>query len=372
MGLAEQRHWGLKPPRKELEGQLTVVSTPNNTLRRVGDLEAEALIPAGAARSLAAVTRRYALAITPEMLQLIDRHDPNDPIARQFVPSLRELKVEPGEAADPLAEARLSPVPGIVHRYGDRLLLKLTHVCPVYCRFCFRREVVGPGGASPLTGAALDRAIAYIAATPQIWEVILTGGDPFMLSPRRLAEVSRRLAAIAHVKVLRWHTRVPAVDPARVSPQLVAALAAPGKAVLVALHTNHARELTAAVRTACARLIDAGIPMVSQTVLLKGVNDDVESLVELMRALVEARVKPYYLHQLDGAPGTSHFRVSIGRGQALMRALRGRLSGVAQPSYVLDIPGGYGKVPIAPGYLNADGSVIADPQGIEHRLVERG
>src|SRR5262245_64050218 len=140
------------------------------------------------------------------MVRLVEHGVPTDPIARQFVPDLAELKVLPGELADPFAEAQLSPVPGVVHRYADRVLLKLTHVCPVYCRFCFRREVVGPGGAAPLTGAALDRAIAYIAATPQIWEVILTGGDPFMLSPRRLAEVSRRLAAIAHVKVLRWHT----------------------------------------------------------------------------------------------------------------------------------------------------------------------
>jgi lysine 2,3-aminomutase len=344
----------------------------STTLRSLTALQAEGLLAPGAARPLQAVTRRYALAITPEMVRLIERGAPGDPIARQFVPDLAELKTLPGELADPFAEAELSPVPGVVHRYADRALLKLTHVCPVYCRFCFRREVVGPGGPPPLTGAALKAAMAYIAGTPKIWEVILTGGDPFMLSPRRLSEVSRGLAAIEHIKVLRWHTRVPAVDPARVSAELVAALAAPGKTVIVVLHANHARELTDAVRAACARLVDAGIPMLSQSVLLKGINDDVESLADLLRAFVEARVKPYYLHQLDPAPGTGHFRVPIGEGQALMRALRGRLSGLAQPTYVFDIPGGHGKVPIGPAYLSSDGATIVDPSGAEHRLGERG
>jgi lysine 2,3-aminomutase len=342
------------------------------TLRSLGDLASEGLIAAEASGALVAVAARYAVAITPEMVRLIDRHDAADPIARQFVPTGSELEREPGEAADPLGEARLSPVPGVVHRYGDRALIKLTHVCPVYCRFCFRREVVGPDGPKPLAGAGLEAAIAYVAGARQIWEVILTGGDPFMLSARRIGEVTQRLAGIDHVKVLRWHTRVPAVAPARVSPQLVAALAAPGKTVVVALHANHARELTDEARAACARLSDAGIALVSQSVLLKGINDDAESLTQLMRAFVEARVKPYYLHQLDPAPGTSHFRVSIAEGQALMRALRGRLSGIAQPTYVLDIPDGHGKVPIGPNYLSADAQNIADPSGIAHRLEVRG
>jgi lysine 2,3-aminomutase len=348
------------------------VSTVSKTLRSIADLKAAGLVRAGTAGGLDAVAARYAVAITPELVRLIDGDAPADPIARQFVPHRGELETRPGEVADPLEEARLSPVPGVVHRYADRVLLKLTHVCPVYCRFCFRREVVGPGGPQPLTGAALDAAIAYVAGTPGIWEVILTGGDPFMLSPRRMAEVTQRLAGIPHVKVLRWHTRVPAVDPSRVSAELVAALAAPGKAVIVALHVNHARELTEAARAACAVLIDAGIPMLSQSVLLKGVNDDAETLAALMRAFVETRVKPYYLHQLDPAPGTDRFRVSIAEGQALMRALRGRLSGLAQPTYVLDLPGGHGKVPIGPPYLNEEASSAIDPSGNEHPLAERG
>jgi lysine 2,3-aminomutase len=264
----------------------------------------------------------------------------------------------------------------VVHRYPDRVLLKLTHVCPVYCRFCFRREVVGPGGPQALSGGALEVALAYIAGDPNIWEVILTGGDPLMLSPRRVAEITRRLSAIGSVKVLRWHTRVPAVDPDRVTEALAAALRSPTKAVYVALHANHPREITPAVRAACARLVDAGIVLVSQTVLLRGVNDNAETLAALMRALVEARVKPYYLHHPDPAPGTSRFRLSIAEGQALMRALRGRLSGLAQPTYVLDIPGGHGKVPIGPGYI-ADGGEggarrIADPRGAVHDYPERG
>ena len=344
----------------------------SKTLRTIADLADAGLTPANHSAALQGVAARYAVAITADMVRLIDRSDSADPIARQFVPDVRELQQLPEEHPDPLGEAQLSPVPGLVHRYPDRVLLKLTHVCPVYCRFCFRREVVGPGGPQALSGGALDAALGYIAGVPGIWEVILTGGDPLMLSPRRIAEVTGRLGAIAHVKVLRWHTRVPAAEPARVTPALVSALKSPAQAVYVAVHANHPRELTPAARAACARIVDAGIPMLSQSVLLRGVNDDAETLATLMRAFVEARIKPYYLHHLDLAPGTSHFRTSIAEGQALMRALRGRLSGIAQPTYVLDIPGGHGKVPIGPGYLGTDGRTVADPEGALHEYPERG
>ncbi len=338
----------------------------------MAELRDAGLLPASDDATLDRVAARYAVAITPDMVRLIDRADPDDPIARQFVPDARELQHLPEERADPLGEERLSPVPGVVHRYPDRVLLKLTHVCPVYCRFCFRRETVGPGGPQALSDAALDAALGYIAGDPNIWEVILTGGDPLMLSPRRVAEVTQRLSAIDTVKVLRWHTRVPAADPGRVTNDLAAALRSPAKAVYVALHANHARELTPAVRAACARLVDAGIVLVSQTVLLRGVNDDAETLAALMQALVEARVKPYYLHHPDLAPGTGRFRLTIAQGQALMRALRGRLSGLAQPTYVLDIPGGHGKVPVGPGYLQDNGGRVADPSGTLHDYPERG
>jgi lysine 2,3-aminomutase len=304
------------------------------------------------------------VALTPHLAELIDPADPGDPIARQFLPSEAELQTQPGELADPIGDEAHSPVEGLVHRYADRVLLKLTHVCAVYCRFCFRREMVGPGAPAVLAPEALDAALAYIAGRPQVWEVILSGGDPLVLSPRRLAEVMARLAAIDHVKVVRLHSRVPVADPAAITDDLVRALRCAGKAVYLALHANHPREMTPAVRAACARIVDAGIPMLGQTVLLAGVNDDPEVLGALMRAFVESRIKPYYLHHGDLAPGAGRLRTSVEEGQAVMRALRGRWSGLCQPTYVLDIPGGHGKVPIGPEYL-ADG-VVQDPSGGLH------
>jgi lysine 2,3-aminomutase len=318
---------------------------------------------------LEAVAARYAVAITPAMAELCDAADPCDPIARQFMPSAKELAAAPGELADPIGDAVHSPTPGIVHRYPDRVLLKLTHSCAVYCRFCFRREVVGQAGSGNLTPEALEAAFAYITARPAIWEVILSGGDPLILSPRRLRGVMTTLAAIEHVKVVRIHTRIPVVDPTRITGELTDALTCPGKAVWVALHANHPRELTPAARGACARLVDAGLPMIGQTVLLAGVNDDPEVLGALMRTMVESRIKPYYLHHGDLAPGTAHFRTTIEKGQTVVRSLRGSLSGLCQPTYVLDIPGGHGKVPIGPAYLlrGADGATaVADPSGAPH------
>jgi lysine 2,3-aminomutase len=330
------------------------VTAFRRTLTSLADLADAGLISEARAVDMAPVAERYAVAVTPAMAALIDTADATDPIARQFVPDARELDRQPAELADPIGDNLKSPVPGIVHRYPDRVLLKLVGVCPVYCRFCFRREMVGPGKSEALTEADLDSALAYIRAQEEIWEVILTGGDPLVLSPRRIAAVTAALAAIPHVKVLRWHSRVPAVAPERITPSLVEALRAPAKTVYVALHANHPRELTDAARAACARLIDAGIAMVSQSVLLKGVNDDADTLAALMRRFVEMRVKPYYLHHGDLAPGTAHLRTTIPEGQALMRALRAQLSGLAMPTYVLDIPGAHGKVPIGPQYLHAN------------------
>jgi lysine 2,3-aminomutase len=295
---------------------------------------------------LRAVTDRYAAAITPELAELIDLNDPADPIARQFVPSLAEMVTLPEERIDPIGDEAHSPVPGIVHRHPDRVLFKVVSACPVYCRFCFRRESVGPKRANALSPDQVDAAVAYIAAHPEIWEVIFTGGDPFILSPRRVRELTQRLAAIPHVKILRWHSRVPFVDPSRMNAEFASALRADGVTTWVALHANHPREFTDAAREAIARLSSAGIPLVSQSVLLKGVNDDVSTLEALMRNFVEGGIKPYYLHHPDLAPGTSHFRVSIDKGFALMRELRTRLSGLAMPTYVIDIPGGHAKVPL--------------------------
>jgi lysine 2,3-aminomutase len=359
--------------------------TRQRPLTTVAALAAARLISDDEIAALERVAQRYAVSITPAMADLIaaEGADPAalssatlGPVTRQFVPSAAELTTQPDETADPIGDTAHSPVPGIVHRYPDRALLKLTGLCPVYCRFCFRRETVGPnnaGGADAmLPPRELDAALAYIAATPALWEIILTGGDPLILAPRRIADVTRRLADIAHVKVLRWHTRVPVVAPERVTPELVAALRSAGRAVYVGLHCNHPSELTPAARDACARLVDGGIVLVSQTVLLRGVNDDVATLDALMRAFVETRIKPYYLHHGDRAPGTANFRTTIAEGQALIRSLRGRLSGLAQPTYVLDLPGGFGKMPIGPGYVtNARGGyIIMDYQGQAHTYCE--
>lgn len=331
------------------------------TLRTLDELADAGLIAAERLPGLAAVAARYAVAVTPGMAELIDPADAADPIGAQFLPREDELTMDPLERADPIGDEAHSPVHGLVHRYPDRVLLKLTHTCAVYCRFCFRREMVGPEGHGNMSPAQMDEAMAYIAARPDIWEVIVTGGDPLVLSPRRLRETMDRLAAIPHVKIVRFHTRIPVVDPAAVTEELVSALRSPQLTTWVALHANHLREMTPAARAACVRLVDGGISMVSQTVLLKGVNDDPETLGALMRAFVETRIKPYYLHQMDLAPGTGHMRTSVEEGQAVMRALRGAFSGLCQPTYILDIPDGHGKVPIGPGYL--EGGVVEDPSG---------
>jgi lysine 2,3-aminomutase len=338
-------------------------------LKSPSDLAAAGLVPPERMAELQRVAARYAVALTPAIADLIDPADPGDPLARQFVPDARELLAGDAETADPIGDHAHSPLEGVVHRYPDRVLLKPVNACAVYCRFCFRREMVGPGQGA-LSPAKLDAALGYIAADKNIWEVILTGGDPLVLSARKLAAMVARLAAIAHVKVVRVHTRVPVAAPERITAAMVRALKS-GKATFVVLHANHPRELTAAARAACARLVDAGIPMLSQSVLLRGVNDDAATLGRLMRALVECRVKPYYLHHADLAPGTAHLRTSIAEGRALMRALHGRYSGLCQPAYVLDIPGGFGKSPVGPSYLDEGACLIEDFNGRRHAYPPR-
>jgi lysine 2,3-aminomutase len=348
--------------------------TPLRSLKTIDDLQEAGLVSAGRRAGLDEVAARYAVAVTLAISALIDPGDPNDPIARQFIPDVAELVHLPEEREDPIGDGAHTPVEGIVHRYPDRVLLKAVHVCPVYCRFCFRREMVGPQGLGTLASQAMDNAFAYIAEHPEIWEVILTGGDPLVLSPRRLASIMERLVGIDHVKIVRFHTRVPVVEPERVDGALIAALKASGKTTYLALHANHPRELTADARAACARLVDSGIVMVSQSVLLKGVNDDPDTLAALMRAFVENRIKPYYLHHPDLAPGTSHFRLTIEEGQALVASLRGRVSGLCQPAYILDIPGGHGKTVISASTIGDNGGgcyTVSDFNGGEHAYPPR-
>ena len=343
-----------------------------STLRSVADLVAAGLTPEEKRNELEAVAARYAVAITPAIADLIDRQDPADPIARQFVPDIAELTTTPEERADPIGDRVHEVSEGLIHRYPDRVLFKLVSVCPVYCRFCFRRETVGQAGSGMLSSADIDAALGYIRDHGEIWEVILSGGDPLIAAPRRLKAVMAALGRIDHVKVVRFHSRVPVVAPERVTDELVAALKASGKTAWLAVHANHPRELTSPARAALKRLAGGGLSLVSQTVLLKGINDDVETLAALMRGFVEAGVKPYYLHHGDLAPGTGHLRTTLAEGQALMKALRGRLSGLCQPTYVLDIPGGAGKVPVGPDYLTrADGAcLIEDFTGGRHAYDE--
>lgn len=303
-------------------------------------------------------SERYAVRLTPHLEGLLDEAA----IAAQFLPTEAELQAAPGELADPIGDEAHSPVKGIVHRYPDRVLLKPLHACAAYCRFCFRREMVGPDGEA-LSPQELDRALAYIRNTPQIWEVILTGGDPLVLSSRRLSALMQKLDEIEHVRIIRIHTRLPVVDPEKIDAALIAALQS-RKTVYVSVHCNHASELTDKTRAALAALSAAGMPLLSQTVLLKGINDNPETLEKLFRALVECKVKPYYLHHCDMAPGTSHFRTTIEEGQEIMRALRGRVSGICLPEYMFDIPDGFGKVPVGPVYLSE--KHVTDPAGKEH------
>jgi lysine 2,3-aminomutase len=339
------------------------------TLKTPQELADAGLLQADRMADARRVAERYAIAVTPDMAALIDRTNPDDPIARQFLPDPAELVALPQERADPIGDAAHSPVKGIVHRYPDRVLLKAVHICPVYCRFCFRREMVGPQGEGTLGPDDMAAAMGYIRSHPEIWEVILTGGDPLVLSPRRLSAIMEELGTIPHVKIVRFHTRVPVVDPGHVDADLIKALKASGKVTYVALHANHPREMTDTARAACARLIDAGIAMVSQTVLLRGVNDDPAVLGDLMKAFVETRIKPYYLHHPDLAPGTSHFRMDLAEGQSIVTALRGTISGLCQPTYVLDIPGGYGKAVVGESALSHDGGcyLVSDFRGEIHR-----
>lgn len=334
------------------------------TLRSGEDLvEAGLIAPAEAvlAERIGAV---YPVAVTPHLARLIDPNDPNDPIARQFLPAAEETLVGDEERDDPIGDAAYSPLKGIVHRYKDRVLLKPLLTCPAYCRFCFRRGAVGEGVLSDEdTAAALD----YIRARPELFEVILSGGDPLMLTAGRLGALVRDLSAIEHVRALRVHTRVPISDPARVTRRLVRALDT-AKAMTVVLHANHPRELDEACHAACRAIQRAGIPMLAQTVLLKGVNDRPEILEALMRDLVAARIKPYALHHPDLAKGTAHFRPTLDEGQALIDHLRRTVSGLAQPVYLVDIPGGFGKVGVARSQRSetAQGTVLRDAEGRAH------
>jgi lysine 2,3-aminomutase len=343
--------------RWQLRNAITTVAELDEAIS-LGDEER-----AGAARAEAA---GLPLRITPYYLSLIDRDDPRCPIRRQVVPRRAEATDAPGDLIDPLGEETHTAAPMLVRRYPDRALLLATDQCAIYCRFCTRSRLVG-GGKGPAPASQLDEALAYLEGEPQIRDVILSGGDPLTVSTRRLVELVARLRAIPHVEIIRLATRVPVALPQRITGELVAALR-PFHPLWVMTHFNHPLELTPEARAACERLVDGGFPVMNQTVLLRGVNDDADTLETLFRGLVRSRVKPYYLHQMDPVRGTAHLRTPIATGIAILEALQGRLSGIAIPKLIVDAPGGMGKVPIAPDYVVARGpgrTVLRTHRGVE-------
>ncbi len=305
------------------------------------------------------------------LIESLDDAD-KEAIIRQYIPDEKELNILSDEESDPVGDEIHSPVKGIVHRYPDRILFKVSNVCDVYCRYCFRRDMIGAGSAH-LSDSDLTCAIEYIKSQKQVWEVILSGGDPLVLSTRRLQKIFDALEKIEHVQIIRIHTRVPVLNPPKITDTILSVLKNSSKAVHVVLHVNHVAEISDTVEAKIFELRQNNCSILSQSVLLKGVNDDALALEKLFRKLISIHVKPYYLHHMDRAKGTSHFRVSIKKGQEIMKELQGRLSGICLPKYMLDIPGGYGKIPIENCYINIleNGKYhVEDCQGHKHSYEE--
>ena len=293
--------------------------------------------------------QKFKMAVTPYYATLIDPNDPGCPIRLQSVPTSRELQIQKSDMADPLGEASSEPVEGLVHRYPDRVLLLLTHRCAMYCRHCTRRRVVGKNDCD-LTNGRLVKAIEYIRKHTEVRDVLLSGGDPLLLDDEHLEDIISKIRAIPHVEVIRIGTRVPVVMPMRVTEALVGMLRK-YHPLWINTHFNHPREITSESSAACQRIADAGIPLGNQTVLLRGVNNDAEILKKLFTELTRIRVRPYYLYQCDLSQGIGHFRTKVAEGIDIMKHIRGFISGYAVPTFVIDAPGGGGKVPVNPEYV---------------------
>ncbi len=297
-------------------------------------------------------------AITPYYASLVSSDNPQDPIRRAVVPVVSELVVSSGEAHDPLGEENHSPVPGLVHRYPDRALFLTTDYCSNYCRYCTRSRLVGRSQDSPAIKERWEKAFVYIAQHPEIRDVLLSGGDPLTLPDEMLEYILKRLQTIKHVEMIRIGTKTPAVLPQRITPQLIRMLKR-YHPLWISIHAMHPAEQTPEMAKACERLANAGIPLGSQTVLLAGINDDVVTMKKLMQGLVRMRVKPYYLYQCDPIIGSAHFRTSVAKGLEIYQGLRGHTTGYAVPTYVIDAPGGGGKIPLLPEtYLGREGNDI--------------
>jgi len=324
------------------------------------------------ARALAGQGASLPFAVTPYYLSLLDPHDAADPLRKCVVPSTAELLVSAAEAADPLAEDHDSPTPGLVHRYPDRVLFLTTGFCSTYCRYCTRTRLVGRHGPAGSRKARWEAAIDYIQSNKSVRDVLLSGGDPLTLPDEALEWLLKRLRAIKHVEIIRIGTKVPAVLPQRVTTNL-ARLLKRFHPLMASLHFTHPAELTPEARQACTRLADAGVPLGSQTVFLKGVNNDAQTLTALYHGLLQCRVRPYYLYQCDPIPGSAHFRTSVAEGLAAISGLRGHTSGYAVPTYVIDAPGGGGKIPLLPDYCQGragDDLLLANYEGKTYRYPD--
>jgi len=310
------------------------------------------LLPALTPEELAGATlanHKLALGITPYFFNLIDPADENCPVRRQMIPRVEETRTAPWEMSDPCGEDSHSPVPGLVHRYPDRVLFLVTDRCASYCRYCTRSRLVSNASGYDFH-PEYDKQIAYIAAHPEIRDVLLSGGDPLLLSDEKLENLLSRLRAIPHVEFLRIGTRIPIFLPQRITPEFCAMLKQ-FHPLFISIHSNHPRELTVEVRAALGRLADAGVPLGNQSVLLRHVNDDADVMKALMQKLLMCRVKPYYIYQCDLIAGSAHLRASVAKGLEIMEKLRGHTTGYAVPTYVIDAPGGGGKVPVSPEYV---------------------
>lgn len=309
----------------------------------LGQLKDQNIISENEVNYLKPVKENFNIRIPHIFLEQIKNK--NNELTKQFVPSAKELIFNPEELEDPIGDERWEPVEGITHRYPDRVLLKVTYMCASYCRFCFRRYKVSHS-ENNLNQDSFQKAIQYIKSHPEVWEVILTGGDPLTLTNKAIQNLICELSAVGHLKVIRFHTRIPSVLPSRINESLIKILKSSSKCIWVGAHINSSDEFTKESKIALAMLIDNGIPVLLQSVLLKGINDTHEKLVSLLKAAIENRVKPYYLHYPDLAKGTAHFRVPLKQAIDLMKGLRGKISGMCIPQFIIDIPGGEGKIEV--------------------------
>ncbi len=320
-----------------------------NRIQTVEELEKVVPLTAAEKADITKVLEIFRMGITPYYASLMDPTDPNCPIRKQAIPTIYETYASRADMRDPLSEEEDSPVPGLTHRYPDRVLFLITDQCSMYCRHCTRRRFAGQRDAG-VSWELIEQGIEYIKNTPQVRDVLLSGGDALLMADQRLEEIIKRLRAIPHVEIIRIGTRTPVVMPQRITGDLVKMLKK-YHPIWLNTHFNHPKEITAASRAACERIADAGIPVGNQSVLLRGVNDNPEIMKKLVLELVKIRVRPYYIYQCDLSMGIEHFRTKVSKGLEIMEALRGHISGYAVPTYVIDVPGGGGKTPVMPQYL---------------------